>query len=72
MPQARNYRVSYRLRAWSPLDMTVALRDLETTFSANQISVYQTCCSLIKFYVVIQNVNIYENEKMQIAVCNLH
>ena len=39
MLQARNYRVSYRLKAWSLLDMTVALRDLETTFSANQISV---------------------------------
>ena len=39
MLQVRNYRVSYRLRAWSLLDMTVALRDLETTFSANQISV---------------------------------
>ena len=39
MLQARIYRISYRLRAWSLLDMTVALRDLETTFSANQISV---------------------------------
>ena len=29
MLQARNYRASYRLRAWSLLDMTVALRDLD-------------------------------------------
>ena len=42
MLQVRNYHVSYRLRAWSLLDMSVTLRDVETTFSANQIS----CCSL--------------------------
>ena len=38
MLQTRNYRVLYRLRAWSLLDTSVALQDLETTFSANQIS----------------------------------
>ena len=39
MLQACNCYVSYHLRAWSLLDTSVALWDLETTFSANQFSV---------------------------------
>ena len=38
MLQVHNYCVSYRLRVWSLLNMNLALWDLDTTFSANQIS----------------------------------
>ena len=73
MLQARNYHVSYCLRAWSLLDMSVALRDLETTFSANQISVsnllwsnaqqrpedIQQYCLLVISLVHITTANVY-------------
>ena len=45
MLQARNYRVLYRLRAWSLLDMSVALRDLRPRFQPIKFQ-YQTCCSV--------------------------